>query len=703
MMKKILLSILLFTSLFSWGQSADTLLFRNEGDKIVYQVNRDEKAQKGTLSDALQNVPGLKVDTEGNITLRGVSKVEVWINDHPSYFEEESQKNYLQQTSASIINRIEVITNPSSRYTKETDTGIINVIIDSKNFHSQNLIVGFQANTSPNLSPWISYDWNNEKFSFNASVKGNFSKTNSVTNSYSISFDSISLPDNSMVWDTTRHYINTSHSNEEENSVDIFLKMDYRFNKKNSLMAFFSIAPSTSQRFSVDTTYRKEFVNSIGTYHSISSTEGGETFFWGSAGVFFQHLFDREGETFSFSADSDFDKGKTKSSYIQNYQEHSSLNRNTCTRNDFDEAGWNLKAEYNLPYSKNGEFYACLSNYFKPDNNLLLFDTLGQNDIERHLDSIRSERRDFSKYISSALFIVQQNFGNFTIKPGLEFEQTHITAHYYRFKPTVGNLVKNFFFVKPSLHVSYHTQQQHNFFLSYTRKTTYPYVRYFTDRYIYEEESFCTGNPLLKPTLTDVYEAGWTKYWDKFGSATVNFYYKNFINSVNDMSELRYDSLWGRAVNFRWPVNIDSYYETGTQFNVTYRPNAMLNIRLDANLYDAQMKTIYNDSLVTDNNWAYNFKLGFWGKLWNKLEIHATAYYNSPTYTLYAGSQTAYGINCGLRADFFEKRLSLLLNANDIFNWNKEDNYTYNPNYISYSSMKMNSRYISLEAIYKLL
>lgn len=105
-----------------WGQT-----FVNDGEKVVYHLDRDTTLTQGTISDALQNIPGVKVDTEGNITLRGVNKVEVWINDAPSHFDPESQKNYLQHTSVRNVLRIEVITNPSARYTTEVDLGVINI------------------------------------------------------------------------------------------------------------------------------------------------------------------------------------------------------------------------------------------------------------------------------------------------------------------------------------------------------------------------------------------------------------------------------------------------------------------------------------------------------------------------------------------------------------------------------------------------
>ena len=100
-------------------------LFSNEGETVVYHISRDAEAQQGTLSDALQNVPGVKVDTEGNISLRGVNEVELFINGRPSRFDEESLKNYLQQMKAASIERIEVMTNPSAQYTSATNTGVI--------------------------------------------------------------------------------------------------------------------------------------------------------------------------------------------------------------------------------------------------------------------------------------------------------------------------------------------------------------------------------------------------------------------------------------------------------------------------------------------------------------------------------------------------------------------------------------------------
>ncbi len=89
---------------------AEKPLYAMDGEKNLYNTAEDPSIQTGTASDALQNAPGVEVDAEGNITLRGVSSVEIWINDQPSHMNEEALKQYIKTLPANAIERIEVIT-----------------------------------------------------------------------------------------------------------------------------------------------------------------------------------------------------------------------------------------------------------------------------------------------------------------------------------------------------------------------------------------------------------------------------------------------------------------------------------------------------------------------------------------------------------------------------------------------------------------
>ena len=83
------------TSLNEVTIKSEKPLYAQDGEKLIYNVSEDASIQTGTTEDALQNAPGVEVDVEGNITLRGVSSVEIWINDKPSKLTEENLKTYL--------------------------------------------------------------------------------------------------------------------------------------------------------------------------------------------------------------------------------------------------------------------------------------------------------------------------------------------------------------------------------------------------------------------------------------------------------------------------------------------------------------------------------------------------------------------------------------------------------------------------------
>ena len=714
-LKSILVLLFLALSFGAQAQTVDSLslgpIFVNEGETTIYHISRDPKARQGTISDALQNVPGVKVDTEGNITLRGVDNVELFINGRPSHFDEESQKNYLQQVKAISIERIEVMTNPSAQYTSASDTGVINIITDTGDSSEQHLSIGLQSNTRPNVSPWLSYIWSNKKWSFNANLKGGYSGVKEHSHGYSYSFvDHLEsgLPGGLDTTSITRYSRNDTSFNYE---VEAFLKAEYRPNRQNDFTVYFGISPSMSHASSFSNTYRKEYINDIGEYDYAIHNENHQNYSVGATGIGWQHRFARPGQSLGVFLNSEYDFGNGIAKEQRTFKNQPHLNRDIISTNDFTDIGYDAKVEYTHPYRfpktegkapHFGEIYLSLTDYMKPDNNIGIYDTLGADGYVT--DWNRSENRRFSTNKAAATLMILHHIGNsITIKPGISWENAWIKSHYLD-TPAYDTLLRHAYW-RPSLHISYRTPSMHNFSFSYTRKTYYPWVRYFTRKKMYDEESFSVGNPTLKPTLIDVFELSWAKYADQLGSISVKGYFNNSINAINMVSDVAYDSLWNRVVPFSIPVNLNKYYETGGEFNVTYRPNATFNIRLEANIYDSHIETYYNktlDSLILSNMWAYNLRLSTWVKLWDKLELHATAYYNSPTQTLFATKQTAYGIDFGLRADFFENRLSFLLNAFDIFNWNKEDNYTYNPYYISYKSNKANSRYVSVELIYKI-
>jgi outer membrane receptor protein involved in Fe transport len=671
-------------------------LFANEGEKTLYNVSEDPSIQTGTLSDALQNAPGVEVDVEGNITLRGVSSVEIWINGKPSHLNEENLKTYIQQLPANAIKTIEVITNPSARYASKSDGGIINIVTNVNVQKNQFVSFGVRGSSRPDVSPWVSYVYATDKLSLNLYLNGNYRYNKNENNGYSYSFMDSEINPGSLDTTTTTRY--NGRGKDNSYGGGFFLNFQYNIDTMNNVTVWAGGFPNWNKGDSWQDYYRNEYRTSgIERNHYYTDSEYTGSFMGFNGGVEYQHLFNNEGHNITFSWNGDYWGGSNNSTNIQTYYYplSDSVLRYAGYRNDnsYGDFGWDAAIDYNVPYSKTGEVGLGVAYNHRPDTYHIVYDTLINattyvNDNLRTLDRV-SWNNGFDAYLT-----IQQKFGNFVVKPGIrmEYENIHCNIDGYM----IDHESKSYLNWRPSLHLSYRTKSMHNFRLSYSRRITNPNSRYLTNFVEYEQESVDMGNMDLTPVYTNAIEGGWTKYFNKFGSVGLSAYYRDSQGTINTVTENYLDTLffhrWVRATK---PYNVDNSYNLGFEANVMYRPTGFFNIRFYANLYDSYYSTKFNEQNVSSEMWSYSLRLNVWAKVWNKLEIHASGYYRSPTQTLYAEREASYAINCGLRADFFDKKMSVHLNVNDIFNWNKWDNNTSNPYYISYSSFKFNSRSIS--------
>ena len=671
-------------------------LFANEGEKTLYNVSEDPSIQTGTLSDALQNAPGVEVDVEGNITLRGVSSVEIWINGKPSHLNEENLKTYIQQLPANAIKTIEVITNPSARYASKSDGGIINIVTNVNVQKNQFVSFGVRGSSRPDVSPWVSYVYATEKLSFNLYLNGNYRYNKNDNNGYSYSFMDSEINPGALDTTTTTRY----NGKGKENSFGggFFLNFQYNIDTMNNVSVWMGGWPSWSNSDSWQDYYRNEYrdnmIHERNHYYTLSDATGNFTGFNG--GAEYQHLFNKEGHNITFSLNGGYWGGRNNSTNARTYfNPDGSVQRLSGYRNNYRFGDFNYDAniDYNLPYIKGGEIGLGVSYSHDPDNYHIIYDTLINastyvNDNLRTLDRL-SWSNEFDAYLT-----IQQKFGNFVIKPGIrmELQDVHCNMDGYM----VDYESKQYVNWRPSIHMSYRTKSMHNFKLNYSRRINNPSARYLTNFIEYEQESVDMGNMDLKSVYTNSIEAGWTKFFMKFGSVGLSAYYRDSDGAINNVTENYYDTLFfNRWVRATKPYNVDNSYNLGFEANIMYRPTGFLNVRLYANVYDSYYSTKFYGQKVESEMWSYSLRLNVWAKLWNKLEVHASGFYRSPTQTLYAEREASYAINCGLRADFFDKKMSVHLNVNDIFNWNRWDNNTSNPYYISYSSYRFNSRSIS--------
>ena len=668
-------------------------LFAVEGEKSMYNVAEDPSIQTGTASDALQNAPGVEVDVEGNVTLRGTSSVEVWINDKPSHMNEENLKTYLQTLPANSIDRVEVITNPSARYGSKAD-GIINIVTNAKVQKNEFFSFGVNASTKPFVSPWLSYVWQNDKLTINAYANFNYSKNNSYFNS-----DQWIGQPNGTAWDTISHKIDSTDNISRRYSGGAYVNITYEIDSMNELSFWGNCFPSLSTNDSKDFSLREEFVENPGIYSYLSNNSSRNNHLFAMGGLDYQHKFDNEGHNLSVSVSANTFGFNSKEDTDRKYTSPLERLRSIHWKNGSSNTGVEGEVIYNRPYSKDGEISVGFSSSYDPERAHVTYDTLADGEYVN--DLWRTYKTKSYEWENEAFITLQHKFGGFTVKPGIRFCHEMTGIAYSETNQDVNDLTKHFFNLRPSLHLSYRTKSMHNFKLNYTRRISNPSAAQLMEFYEFSEESFSSGNLELESVYTNSFEAGWTKYWNNFGSIGLSGYYRGKSNEINQITVTQNHFLYGYEVPFSYPVNVGKSSNAGAEFNMMYRPNAMLNLRFYANVYNSTINTDYYDLLnkhheVHSDMWSYSFRLNFWTKLWNKLEIHASARYNSPTQGLYSTRKARYGVDCGLRADFFDKKMSIFVNAQDLLNSASWGQTNESPYIHSTSDNKFDMRSISV-------
>ena len=670
-------------------------LFAVEGEKTMYNVAEDPSIQTGTASDALQNAPGVEVDVEGNITLRGTSSVEVWINDKPSHMTAENLKTYIQTMPANSIDRVEVITNPSARYGSNAD-GIINIVTNAKIQKNEFFSFGVNGSTRPSVTPWMSYVWSNDKLTFNAYINGGYS----IWKGNSYSDQSLFTQEHLLA----NHEIDTSTYNSKDFNTGGYFSLDYEIDTANSINVWLSGWPNWGKNTNSMSVFREEFIpDSLTTDFAESSNAWNRNYF-ANGGLYYRHKFDDKGHNLSVSVNAmgwgGGYGGTITRAFTQPY-EYKKVMQQVSNYSSFGAEG---EIIYNRPYSENGEIAVGYTVGIDPEKRYLITDTVtnpyGDEDAWNwDNDVYRSYKANFSTLNNEAFVTLQHKFGGFTVKPGIRFVSELVSGEYP--DSSQYNFSRHFFSVRPSIHLTYMTKSMHNFKLSYTRRISAPDADDLSTFPMYHEDNYSTGNPELERIFTNAIEAGWTKYWMSFGSVGLSAYYRGKSNEVNTISMSEYHWLYNRIVSYSYPVNVGRSHNTGWEANVMYRPNGFFNLRFYANLYDSYIETQFGDQLYKSDMWSYSFRLNMWAKLWNKLEVTASGYYSSPTQSLFSERHARYGINAGLRADFFDRKLSVFVNASDIFNWNSWGQSNNSPYVVSTSNSKYNSRSVSVGVTFR--
>ncbi len=676
-------------------------LYAQDGEKLIYNVSEDASIQTGTTEDALQNAPGVEVDVEGNITLRGVSSVEIWINDKPSKLTEENLKTYLQTLPANALERIEAITNPSAKYATDAEA-VINIVTSAHVKSNQFVSFGINGSNQPFISPWVSYMWTKEQLSINFFLSGRYNarRNTDETTSYQRR-DAETEGDYDTTWSAQTSQIDINR----RASGNFFLGINYEIDTTSEISfdagGFYNYN-ATGLTKAEDQTYYDVYEEEPYDQNLIDTTYSktkGQSIFT-HAGVDYTKKFDKKGHNLRLSLNTRFNHNASDQWYNRYYDTYYDLDehRYLLTRNY--GFGGSLDARYNRPYSENGE----MSYGLRVDQSSMNNDYKRYNDtIGVLVDTLRTYHFNGSSTNVNGDVNWTHRWGGFTLSTGLGLGILRDAYEYISDMPFADAGAPIYFSARPSIHLSYRTESMHNFKLNYSMRMLHPSEEQVSTYRRYGDNSYSTGNPGVKSGFTHSMEAGWQKYFNKFGNVGVELYGRMSTNEISSLTDSKYDEFLDRVISYSTPYNLGSSWRYGASLNATYRPTGFINLRLYANVYDYGYKMAYlrDGEMQYDqrDKWSWSVRLNFWAKAFDWLQFTASGFYNSPTLSLMSERKARYALNFGLRSDLFKRKLSIYVNVQDIFNWGAKygsGSENTNPYYLSNSTNKtLNSRYIA--------
>ena len=655
--------------------TASQPLYSADGEKVFYNVGDDPSVQSGNATDALQNAPGVEVDAEGNIKYRGGAEVSIWINDKPSHLKAESLKQYLKSLPAGTLQRIEVIAHPSAKY--HTQNCVVNIVTTAKVKRNELLCLGLNANSKPQAGPWVDYVWSNEKVRFNIFVSGDYDSHTGEQQS-----DSRLLAPDSTLSST----ISTrGHSRTRTLGGNLGLDFDYNIDSNTLVNLWLWTTATHDSSLRTGRTERTEFIMpSAGRYFYNEAISNGSLLADAAFGVMLEKKLDTLGGMLFVDYTGTLTRSRSFVGDIRTFDSLTALDfdRRQTTLNPSEWHG--VTADIALPYNEHGEVDFGLMASLSPERKEVAETNNGLT------DSLRSYGYTNGSYELSLYTGAEHHFGRFTLGASLSMDNV-----WYRLENEEWRVVTYHTF-SPTVHASYSTETMHNLTFSYTHHVAPPTATQLTALTIYGYDSYSTGNPNLKSGYTDNLELGWDRYFNHLGSIGLSAWFNSMRNQTGTLTDVAYCDQFGRIVAFSKPFNIGTARNGGLGLNATLRPVDFMNIRFYANIFDDYYRVQYRPGKWQESEMlCYSLRLNFWTKLWDKLQLFANANYRSRTQTLLAEVDPYFTVDCGLSTDLFDRRLSLFLNVNDIFNTIRTGGESVNPYNPSTSESTLTSRYIS--------
>ena len=651
-------------------------------DKKVFNVEQSLLSEGANATEVLQNIPTVDVDTEGNVSLRNSSNVEIWINGRPSGLSDSDKADILEMLPAESIKSVELITNPSSKYNPEGSAGIINIVLkeDRTGGYMATVNAGLQyqeGSAYPGGNLGINYTYTSKKWDVNLSANarsyhrenGAFTHRTTFSEGDTTVFNKDIWSDNDRVNGFLRagftyhidslngfsvnsfgmygqHWNNKRMQYQSTIADTLELNANERNTHGHGEMGFYNLSADYRHYFvkdkheiSANITHRGQHNASASRYHDTNQSGG-----------LVSELFQKQTVTNhnnSFSAQVDYLNKFSKKSRLE-----AGMKADLAFNRSFDQTfdstvinGWAEDPDKTNPFNYQEQVYAAYASY--------------GNQIRW-----------------------------FSFQVGLRGEYTLINANQYK---------NDYFQVFPTAYLSFTLPKENELQLNYTRRINRPRgrrINSFKDRS--DQTNVTYGNPELMPEFANVVEFNYLKNWDRH-TLTASLYYRYTENVIEQVRIVKQDTMNTTYENITYAQNAGAELVAK---NKLFRDYLDLTTSVSAFYYQLGGNEEYHISKTENFSWRAKINAGI--RIIDNLSAQISANYNSPRLIAQGKVSHNYSMDIGFKAFFLKRKLSLTVSVRDLLNSRfRSDDTTYGDNFYQEAGRTSNGRTYRINLSYK--
>ncbi|HEY8929233.1 MAG TPA: TonB-dependent receptor [Mucilaginibacter sp.] len=639
-------------------------------DKKSFNVEQSLVSQGGSATDLLANVPSVQVDVDGNLSLRGSSNVRVLINGKPSALTGGNIADILQSIPASSIETIEVITNPSSKYDAEGQSGIINIVL------KKNAQKGFTGSATASVGTQQTYSGNASLAYQNSKVNiyGNYSYRKGTRVGDGFSDKSTNVGDT-----LSQSQNQTSNQQFTFTGQNIRAGIDINLDPKTTLGFATNINIRDRDRLQNGATLISQNNTLLQRINQNNASNGSGTNL--NFNVDFDHKYKKKGEELTANVNYGTDKNNNFDNLFSEYYDYT-LPSHTSTGQHNTTTGtgknWNIQTDYTLPL-KDGKLEAGYRTTINNSDDNFVVDTLNSTSGGYDYNPFLSNRFIYKENINALYTNYQHQFGNFGVQLGVRLEDAYIRTSLVD-SVTVPHK-QDYFRVYPSVFLTDKLTENQTLQLSYSRRVSRPRDRQLSP-FLDESDklNYQQGNPDLKPEDTHSFELSYINYF-KGVTLTSSLYYRLTNGNIQRITTpLAPTNLDTTLTTFQ---NIKSASNAGYELIAKVSPSNVIDITGNLNIYYRHIDGDAALNLTTTSGYAWNGNLTANIKPIKKLGFQIRGDYQAPQVIPQGKMRAMYGIDGGVKYDI-TKSLTLSGNVRDIFNTRKfRSDINYNTPYFT--------------------